>query len=96
METKWIKVYKKFDLREVAQSLLVIGTMQADCYACKEVGLREDSIKCPHCNADFKFITFRSKPSQTKIESYSNFTLIDFESFSDEMARYNANSIFSD
>ena len=60
MSKDWLRVWKQFSVEEIKQSLLIIGDLSADCYACKELGLHYDSVKtCPNCGITFRFVTSR-------------------------------------
>ncbi|MBI4397797.1 MAG: hypothetical protein HY586_01575 [Candidatus Omnitrophica bacterium] len=61
MEKKdWLRVWKQYSVEEIKKSLLIIGELSADCYACKELGLHYDSVKeCPNCGIPFRFVTSR-------------------------------------
>jgi len=39
MANAFLRVWKKFSLNEIKQSLLIIGDLAADCAACRELGL---------------------------------------------------------
>ena len=86
MSSKFIRVYKKLDINEVESHLMVCGDLAANCGKCKAMGIKFDMPKCPECQVEFKYITFRNikenMPKLQKIhESSSHLTIIDYDDF---------------
>ena len=80
----WIRTWKKFELEDIGRSLLVIGVLSAECFACHNIGIAKDSSRCPDCGAEFKYAGFRKNAGYREIEQLSsrrNITIIDFDDF---------------
>ncbi len=80
----WIRQWKKTDLNEIAGSLLVIGVLHAECFACHNIGISKDSRKCPECGIEFKYAGFRENVNYKELEKLSNnrnLQVIDFDDF---------------
>ena len=72
MNPKYLRVFKKVDLDDIQEHVLVCGDLSANCAKCGEVGVKIDSVKCPSCQADFKYVTFRSlKDNFPKVQKIS-------------------------
>lgn len=87
----WMRCWKQFSVDEIKKSLIIIGDLTADCYACKEVGLRYDSIQtCPNCGVTFRFVSSRQaagnaptryRDVQRITSRRPDLTFIDFDDF---------------
>ena len=47
-------------MKEIKQHLLIYGDISAQCANCQAMDLKLDMTKCPKCDADFKYISFRN------------------------------------
>ena len=86
MSQKFIRVYKKLDIDEISAHLIICGDLSSSCGNCKEVNLKYDMPKCPKCNTEFKYVTFRNVkdniPKMQKIaEASPEMVLVDFDDF---------------
>lgn len=90
---EWIRVWQKFDIDEVSRYLLVVGILNAECFSCRKIGLSKDTVKCPECGTQFRYIGFRQKVTHRELEGFTqdrNFVLIDFDDFMREFNRRKA------
>lgn len=81
-----MRVYKSVDLDQAKSHLLICGDLTASCANCRSVGLKLDTVKCPECQTDFKYIAFinvkENMPKLLKLnDSRPDLTLIDYEDF---------------
>jgi len=86
MPQKFIRVYRKINLDDVRDHLIICGDLSASCSKCKEMGFKMDVLKCPSCGTDFKYLTFRNiKENMPKIlrlsETHPNLVIVDFDDF---------------
>ena len=69
MNTKWIRVYKKFDPKAIKANLLVYGDLSGACENCSHIDIKLDAPICPACRTGFRYIAFRNiKTHFSKIE----------------------------
>ena len=95
MNDRFLRVYKKFDITEVKEHLLIYGDLSAQCAHCQAMDLKLDTRKCPKCGAEFTYIAFRNvrnhMPKLQKIsETHPSIQLIDFEDYHREMGAQKA------
>ncbi len=86
MNPKYLRVFKKIDLDEIKGQLLVCGDLSGNCEKCGHIGLKIEVSKCPSCQAEFKYITFRSlHNNHPKIQKLSEMrpsvTIIDYDDY---------------
>ena len=86
MNPKFLRVFKRLDLEDIRAHLLICGDLSASCSKCKEMGLKNDALKCVSCGTDFKYVTFRNiKDNMPKIvricEQHPELTVLDFDDF---------------
>ena len=89
----WIRLWRRADIKDIADSLLVAGLLNAECFACRAIGLSKDSLKCPECGREFRYIGFRSKVNPKELDRLSqnrNVIFIDFDDFSRDFNRNKA------
>ena len=89
----WIRLWRTVDINDIADGLLVAGLLNAECFSCRAIGLSKDSLKCPSCGREFRYIGFRSKVSAKELDRLSqnrNIIFIDFDDFSREFNRLKA------
>ena len=84
---KFLRVYTKLDLQDVREHMLIFGDLTASCSKCNALDLKFEAPKCPGCQTDFKYISFRNvKSHMAKLprikESQPNLIIIDFEDYS--------------
>ena len=72
MSSKFIRVYKKLNVPEIKEHLIIVGDTSASCAKCKSLGLKIDTLKCPECQAEFKYMAFRKvKDHMPKMQRFS-------------------------
>ena len=86
MSQKFIKVYKKFDIKNIKEHLLIYGDLSGSCANCQAIDLKLDDLKCPKCKTAFNFIAFRNVKShlpkiQKLIEERPGLEIVDHEDF---------------
>ena len=86
MAEKFIRVYRKLNIYDIRDHLLIYGDLAASCSKCKALDLKLDEAKCPHCQAEFKYISFRNVKSHLPkilklMEQKPHLTLVDFEDY---------------
>lgn len=84
---KFIRIYKKLDIKNIRDHLLIYGDLSASCSKCKALDIKLDVTACPHCQTEFKYIAFRNVknhiPKLQKImETRPYIVLVDFEDYS--------------
>ncbi len=60
MGQKFIRIYKKLDINEIKQHLLIYGDLSAQCANCQEMDIKLDDASCPKCDTEYKYIAFRN------------------------------------
>lgn len=82
---QFIRVWKELDLKEIEQSLLVIGELSAECYSCRKLGIEIKSYVCPQCGVAFKYVGFRRRVNPSYLnrikEDFNGLVFIDFDDF---------------
>ena len=86
MNYKFIRIYKKLDVTEIKEHLIIVGDINASCARCKNLGLKIDALQCPECQTDFKYMAFRKikdhLPKLQKLsESRPDLVFVDHEDF---------------
>lgn len=81
-----MRVFKKVDLDDVREHLMICGDLSASCSKCKEMGFKMDLPQCPGCGTDFKYVAFRNiKENMPKIlklsETHPRLIVVDFDDF---------------
>jgi hypothetical protein len=92
----WLRQWTEFDVQEIAKSLLVIGVLKAECFVCHNISLSKDTLKCPECGTEFKYLGFRRKVLTRDLESQKGkrrAVIIEFEDFIREFKRIKAKDI---
>jgi len=95
MSERFIKVFKKYDVKEVQKHLLVFGDLSANCGNCQAVNLKLEADKCPECNAEFQYIAFRNiknhLPKLQKINDQKpQMVFIDYDDFKKNLSAVKA------
>jgi len=79
---EFIRVWKKLDITDVSQHLLVVGASSGDCSSCRELGIAYASAKtCPACGTDFKYIASRNREVKKIKEKRPDLIFVDFEDY---------------
>ena len=86
MNQRFLRVYKKLDVIDIKQHLLIYGDLAANCANCQAIDIKLDALKCPQCGADFKYIAFRNiKNHLPKLQKLSderpNLIFVDYDDF---------------
>jgi hypothetical protein len=95
MGKMFLRVYQPLDVKEIKAHLLVYGDLSANCANCQAIDLKLDSLTCPSCKTDFKYIAFRNirnhLPKLQKLhEQRPDVLLVDFEDFQRQIAAIKA------
>ncbi len=60
MAIEFLRTFKKYDIEEVRQHLLMMGDLTADCAACRALGIDVyGAHQCPQCGTPFKYLASR-------------------------------------
>ena len=86
MSEKLLRVYQKFDVHEVKAHLLIYGDLSGQCAHCQQMDIKLDLVRCPACQAEFKYIAFRNIkthfPKVQKIrEERPHWLILDYEDY---------------
>ncbi len=86
MNLKFIRIYKKLDVQDIKEHLIIVGDISASCAKCKSLGLKPEASRCPQCQTDFKFMAFRKirdhLPKMQKFnETRPELTFVDYDDF---------------
>ena len=86
MSEKLLRIYKKLDLNEVKAHLLIYGDLSGQCANCQTMDVKLDLVRCPGCQAEFKYIAFRNIkthfPKVQKImEDRPHWVIVDHEDY---------------
>lgn len=95
MNERFLRVYKKIDLHDIKEHLLVYGDLSANCANCQTLDLPLNAHQCPHCKSEFKYIGFRNVrnhlPKLQKIAAERpSIILVDYDDFAKAMAAMKA------
>ncbi len=87
MNEKFMRVYKKLDINDVRNHLMIYGDLSASCAKCKTLDIKFDTALCPSCQTEFKYLAFRSIKNhilkvQRMIEERPQIILVDYEDYS--------------
>ena len=87
MNQKFLRVYKKLDIVDIKQHLLIYGDLSANCANCQAIDVKLDARQCPQCAAGFKYIAFRNiKNHLPKLQKLNDerpdLIFVDYEDFS--------------
>jgi len=79
----FVRVWDELDLKDIEQSLIVVGELSSECYSCHKVGIDLKAKNCPDCKAFFKYMGFRRKAQPHFLkrikEEQPRLILIDFD-----------------
>jgi len=86
MSERFIRVYKKFDIKELKKCLMIYGALSASCANCNKLGIPLEADQCPDCGAVFKYVSFQKVrehlPKLKKLnEARPNVIFIDYDDF---------------
>lgn len=86
MIQRYLRVYKKMDIDQIKDHLIIYGGLAGNCSKCNCMGIKLDTTHCPECQTEFKFLTFRNisenlpkihKMSETRPE----LSIIDYDDY---------------
>lgn len=60
MSSKFVRVYKELSIPEVQKHLLIYGDTSGQCAQCQTMDVKLDSLVCPKCQTEFRYIAFRN------------------------------------
>lgn len=86
MSEKLIRIYKKYNVKEIQKHLLIYGDLSASCGHCNRMGLGLDAAQCPECHAEFQYAAFRNVKAhfpkiQKLISERPQVVIVDFEDY---------------
>ena len=86
MSERYFRIYKKYYLDEIKTHLLTYGALSGTCANCKEMDLKVDTLQCPQCKTEFKFIAFQNirdhLPKMLKLShERPQITFMDYDDF---------------
>lgn len=87
MNEKIVRVYRKLDIHDVREHLLIYGDLSASCSKCKALDIKFETLQCPQCHTAFKYVSFRNVKQhlpklQKLLETRPEIILVDFEDYS--------------
>jgi len=81
----FIRSWKEMDLAQVEKSLIVVGDLSAECFACHHIGLEKNTITCPNCGTHFKYMGFRRRVTSAFLRRMAQelpyLIFVDFDDF---------------
>ena len=60
MAKHFIRLYHNLEFDEVKAHTLEYGALSGICSKCKEMSIKLDSLSCPKCGTEFKYIAFQN------------------------------------
>ena len=86
MNPKFIRVYKKLDIDDIKEHLMIVGDLSASCSKCNNMNVKIEMAQCPECQTEFRYIGFRNikdnMPKMLKMnESKQGLIFVDFDDF---------------
>ena len=86
MNQRFIRIYQKFDVKEIKEHLLIFGDLSASCANCQAINIKFETVHCPECRTPFKYIAFRNiKDHIPKLQKLSQvnptFVFVDYDDF---------------
>ena len=95
MNEKLIRIYQKLDVGQIKPALLIYGDLGGSCAHCNAMDIKLESLKCPSCQTEFKYISFRNiknhLPKVLKLHAERpQILIIDFEDYTRQMGAMKA------
>jgi len=99
LSEKLLRVYKPFDVSKVKEHILVYGDLSGQCGHCQNMDVKLETVSCPNCRTDFRYIAFRNvSHHMPKIiiinATRHDLTIIDFEDYSRILGAKKAEDFF--
>lgn len=101
---QFLRVWKEFNIEEVACHLLILGDLSGDCANCRELGINPwKATECPQCHTKFKFIASRRvathpgerfQLARRISEGRPDLQVIDYEDFQKAIGNQKARDFF--
>jgi len=101
MTFRYLRVFKKVDIDDIREHLMIYGTLAGNCSKCNCMSIKLEATQCPECNAEFRYIAFRNLSEnfpkiQKLIESRPGLIIIDYEDYRKISGAIKAQGIFGD
>ena len=94
---EFIRAWQVFDNEDIEKSLIVVGELSSECFACHKVGIERKANRCPECGAYFKYMGFRRKVRTGYLkevkEQMPRIIFIDFEDFKKSVGKRDARKL---
>ena len=85
MNPKLIRIYRKIDIDDIKEHLMICGDVSVSCSKCNTMSVKLDMTQCPECRTEFRYIGFRNvrdnMPKILKMNETRQLTLINFDDF---------------
>ncbi len=99
MSERFLRIYKKFYLDEVKCHLMTYGALSGMCASCKNMDVKLDTLTCPECKTEFKYIAFQNikdhLPKMLRIaQERPNIIFVDHDDFKKIEGEEKAKDIF--
>ncbi len=97
--SKYIRVWKELDLKDVEKHLIVMGELSSECFNCHKLGIPLRAKTCPECGVTFKYMGFRRKLQPSYLikakEELPDIIFIDFDDFKKTIGKRDARDILN-
>ena len=99
MSERFVRIYKKFYIDEVKTHLMTYGALSGMCANCKNMDVKLDTLTCPECKTEFKYIAFQNvkdhMPKMQRIaQERQNIIFVDYDDFKKIEGEEKAKDIF--
>ncbi|MFC1509779.1 hypothetical protein ACFL60_08885 [Candidatus Omnitrophota bacterium] len=92
----FIRVWKEFDVEDIAKHLLVVGDLTGDCSGCRALGIDySKETSCPKCGTDFKYIATRTRETRRIKVKRPDLVFVDFDDYKKAWGRIKAKRLLS-
>ncbi|MFH1505227.1 MAG: hypothetical protein ABIH08_07600 [Candidatus Omnitrophota bacterium] len=94
----FLRAWKRFELADIQEHLIVAGELSSECYSCRKIGLELIAKSCPECGSNFQYMSFRRKVTPLFLnkvrEQWPEVIFIDFEDFKKSVGKKDARELF--
>jgi hypothetical protein len=99
MSERFLRIHKKFYIDEVKTHLMTYGALSGMCANCKNMDVKIDSLACPECKTEFKYIAFQNvkdhMPKMLRVsQERPNIIFVDYDDFKKIEGEEKAKDIF--
>ena len=99
MAEKFIRVYQNLDVHKIKPHILIYGDLGGACGHCNAIDIKLESPRCPSCQNDFKFVTFRNIKTHIPkvvrlLEQNPQMIIVDFEDYKQSEGANKAKEFF--